>query len=111
MAKKCVINAKADKLLAQEEIWIQIVAEAPHFAVLPRYRAAVLREGRLARTRRVVAVNLTFPVATRVADNVLEPHRRRRANTLVPSEKIIVNRLAATLRCGATLACWVSTGR
>jgi ATP-binding cassette subfamily F protein uup len=101
MAQEAVINAKADKLLAQEEIWIRKGVEARRTRSVARIgRLEVLRDGRASRRDAVGRVNLDVSSGEKSGKIVAELTEISKSFGALGSEKIIVNRFSGTLLRG-----------
>jgi len=96
-----VINAKADKLLAQEEIWIRKGVEARRTRSVARIgRLEVLRDNRSARREAVGRVNLDVSSGEKSGKIVAELTDVSKRFGHPGAEKIIVNRFTGTLLRG-----------
>jgi ABC transport system ATP-binding/permease protein len=101
MAQEAVINAKADKLLAQEEVWIRKGVEARRTRSVARIgRLEVLRDSRAARRDAVGRVNLDVSSGEKSGKIVAELTDVSKSFGHPGSEKIIVNRFSGTLLRG-----------
>jgi ATP-binding cassette subfamily F protein uup len=101
MAQEAVINAKADKLLAQEEIWIRKGVEARRTRSVARIgRLEALRDNRAARRDAVGRVNLDVSSGEKSGKIVAELSDVSKSFGLPGDEKIIVNRFTGTLLRG-----------
>ena len=101
MAQEAVIFAKADKLLAQEEVWIRKGVEARRTRSVARIgRLEVLRDGRANRRDAVGRVNLDVSSGDKSGKIVAELTEVSKSFGHLGSEKIIVNRFSATLLRG-----------
>lgn len=101
MAQEAVINAKADKLLAQEEIWIRKGVEARRTRSVARIgRLEALRDNRAARRDAVGRVNLDVSSGEKSGKIVAELTDVSKRFGHPGSEKIIVNRFTGTLLRG-----------
>jgi ATP-binding cassette subfamily F protein uup len=101
MAQEAVINAKADKLLAQEEVWIRKGVEARRTRSVARIgRLDVLRENRSARRDAVGRVNLDVSSGDKSGKIVAELTEVSKSFGHAGAEKIIVNRFSGTLLRG-----------
>ena len=101
MAQEAVIFAKADKLLAQEEVWIRKGVEARRTRSVARIgRLEVLRDGRANRRDAVGRVNLDVSSGDKSGKIVAELTDVSKSFGHPGSEKIIVSRFNATLLRG-----------
>jgi ATP-binding cassette subfamily F protein uup len=101
MAQEAVINAKADKLLAQEEVWIRKGVEARRTRSVARIgRLEVLRDSRSSRRDAVGRVNLDVSSGDKSGKIVAELTDVSKSFGHPGSEKIIVSRFNATLLRG-----------
>ena len=101
MAQEAVIFAKADKLLAQEEIWIRKGVEARRTRSVARIgRLDVLRDNRAARRDAVGRVNLDLSSGEKSGKIVAELTEVSKSFGHPGLEKIIVNRFSGTLLRG-----------
>jgi ATP-binding cassette subfamily F protein uup len=101
MAQEAVINAKADKLLAQEEIWIRKGVEARRTRSVARIgRLEALRDNRAARRDAVGRVNLDVSSGEKSGKIVAELTDVSKSFGHPGSEKIIVNKFSGTLLRG-----------
>ena len=101
MAQEAVINAKADKLLAQEEVWIRKGVEARRTRSVARIgRLQVLREGRSARRDAVGRVNLDVSSGDKSGKIVAELTNVSKTFGLPNEPKIIVKGFSGTLLRG-----------
>jgi ATP-binding cassette subfamily F protein uup len=101
MAQEAVINAKADKLLAQEEVWIRKGVEARRTRSVARIgRLEVLRDSRSSRRDAVGRVNLDVSSGDKSGKIVAELTDVSKSFGHAGSEKIIVSRFNATLLRG-----------
>ena len=101
MAQEAVINAKADKLLAQEEIWIRKGVEARRTRSVARIgRLEALRDNRAARRDAVGRVNLDVSSGEKSGKIVAELTDVSKSFGHPGAEKIIVNRFTGTLLRG-----------
>lgn len=101
MAQEAVIFAKADKLLAQEEVWIRKGVEARRTRSVARIgRLEALREGRAARRDAVGRVNLEVSSGEKSGKIVAELTDVSKSFGHPGSEKIIVNKFTGTLLRG-----------
>jgi ABC transport system ATP-binding/permease protein len=101
MAQEAVINAKADKLLAAEEVWIRKGVEARRTRSVARIgRLEVLREGRANRRDAVGRVNLDVSSGEKSGKIVAELTNVSKSFGHPGSEKIIVNNFTGTLLRG-----------
>ena len=101
MAQEAVIFAKADKLLAQEEVWIRKGVEARRTRSVARIgRLEVLRDGRANRRDAVGRVNLDLSSGDKSGKIVAELTDVSKSFGHTGSEKIIVSRFNATLLRG-----------
>ena len=101
MAQEAVINAKADKLLAQEEVWIRKGVEARRTRSVARIgRLQVLREGRSARRDAVGRVNLDVSSGDKSGKIVAELTNVSKTFGLPDAPKIIVKGFSGTLLRG-----------
>ena len=101
MAQEAVINAKADKLLAQEEVWIRKGVEARRTRSVARIgRLEVLRDSRASRRDAVGRVNLDVSSGDKSGKIVAELTEVSKSFGHPGAEKIIVNRFSATLLRG-----------
>jgi len=101
MAQEAVINAKADKLLAQEEIWIRKGVEARRTRSVARIgRLEALRDNRAARREAVGRVNLDVSSGEKSGKIVAELTDVSKRFGHPGAEKIIVNRFTGTLLRG-----------
>ncbi|MDP3796138.1 MAG: ATP-binding cassette domain-containing protein [Polaromonas sp.] len=101
MAQEAVINAKADKLLAQEEVWIRKGVEARRTRSVARIgRLEALRDNRAARRDAVGRVNLDVSSGEKSGKIVAELTDVSKSFGHPGSEKIIVNRFTGTLLRG-----------
>ena len=101
MAQEAVIFAKADKLLAQEEVWIRKGVEARRTRSVARIgRLEALRENRSARRDAVGRVNLDVSSGDKSGKIVAELTDVSKSFGHPGAEKIIVNRFSATLLRG-----------
>ena len=101
MAQEAVIFAKADKLLAQEEVWIRKGVEARRTRSVARIgRLEVLREGRASRRDAVGRVNLDVSSGEKSGKIVAELTHVSKSFGHPGSEKIIVNNFTGTLLRG-----------
>jgi ATP-binding cassette subfamily F protein uup len=101
MTQEAVINAKADKLLAQEEIWIRKGVEARRTRSVARIgRLEALRDNRAARRDAVGRVNLDVSSGEKSGKIVAELTDVSKRFGPPGAEKIIVNRFTGTLLRG-----------
>lgn len=101
MAQEAVINAKADKLLAQEEIWIRKGVEARRTRSVARIgRLEALRDNRAARRDAVGRVNLDVSSGEKSGKIVAELTNVSKSFGHPGSEKLIVNKFTGTLLRG-----------
>ena len=104
MAQEAVINAKADKLLAAEEVWIRKGVEARRTRSVARIgRLEVLRDNRAARRDAVGRVNLDVSSGEKSGKIVAELTNVSKSFSHPNSEKIekiIVNNFTGTLLRG-----------
>ena len=104
MAQEAVINAKADKLLAAEEVWIRKGVEARRTRSVARIgRLEVLRDSRAARRDAVGRVNLDVSSGEKSGKIVAELTHVSKSFSHPNSEKvekIIVNNFTGTLLRG-----------
>ena len=101
MAQEAVINAKADKLLAQEEIWIRKGVEARRTRSVARIgRLEVLRDNRSARRDAVGRVNLDVSSGEKSGKIVAELTNVSKSFGAPDATKIIVNNFTGTLLRG-----------
>ena len=101
MAQETVINAKADKLLAAEEVWIRKGVEARRTRSVARIgRLEVLRDSRAARRDAVGRVNLDVSSGEKSGKIVAELTHVSKSFGHPGSEKIIVNNFTGTLLRG-----------
>ena len=101
MAQEAVIFAKADKLLAQEEVWIRKGVEARRTRSVARIgRLDVLRENRSARRDAVGRVNLDVSSGEKSGKIVAELTDVSKSFGHAGAEKLIVNRFSGTLLRG-----------
>ena len=101
MAQEAVINAKADKLLAQEEVWIRKGVEARRTRSVARIgRLEALRANRAARRDAVGRVNLDVSSGERSGKIVAELTNVSKSFGHPGSERIIVNKFTGTLLRG-----------
>ena len=101
MAQEAVIFAKADKLLAQEEVWIRKGVEARRTRSVARIgRLEVLRDSRASRRDAVGRVNLDVSSGEKSGKIVAELTEVSKSFGHPGAEKIIVSRFSATLLRG-----------
>ncbi|MDO9359181.1 MAG: ATP-binding cassette domain-containing protein, partial [Polaromonas sp.] len=101
LAQEAVINAKADKLLAQEEIWIRKGVEARRTRSVARIgRLEALRDNRAARRDAVGRVNLDVSSGEKSGKIVAELTDVSKSFGHPGAEKIIVNKFTGTLLRG-----------
>ena len=101
MAQEAVIFAKADKLLAQEEVWIRKGVEARRTRSVARIgRLEVLREGRANRRDAVGRVNLDVSSGEKSGKIVAELTDVSKSFGHPGFEKIIVKQFSGTLLRG-----------
>jgi ATP-binding cassette subfamily F protein uup len=101
MAQEAVIFAKADKLLAQEEVWIRKGVEARRTRSVARIgRLDVLRENRSARRDAVGRVNLDVSSGDKSGKIVAELTEVSKSFGHPGMERIVVNRFSGTLLRG-----------
>ena len=100
-AQEAVIFAKADKLLAAEEVWIRKGVEARRTRSVARIgRLEVLREGRANRRDAVGRVNLDVSSGEKSGKIVAELTDVSKSFGHPGSEKLIVNKFSGTLLRG-----------
>ena len=101
MAQEAVINAKADKLLAQEEIWIRKGVEARRTRSVARIgRLEGLRANRAERRDAVGRVNLDVSSGDKSGKIVAELTDVSKSFGHPGTERLIVNRFTGTLLRG-----------
>ncbi|RYF30354.1 MAG: ATP-binding cassette domain-containing protein, partial [Comamonadaceae bacterium] len=101
MAQEAVINAKADKLLAQEEIWIRKGVEARRTRSVARIgRLEALRDNRSARRDAVGRVNLDVSSGEKSGKIVAELTDVSKTFSHGDTHKVIVNKFTGTLLRG-----------
>ena len=101
MAQEAVVFAKADKLLAQEEVWIRKGVEARRTRSTARIgRLEALRDNRAARRDAVGRVNLDVSSGDKSGKIVAELTDVSKSFGHPGSEKIIVNKFSGTLLRG-----------
>ena len=101
MAQEAVINAKADKLLAQEEVWIRKGVEARRTRSVARIgRLEVLRDGRASRRDAVGRVNLDVSSGEKSGKIVAELTDVSKSYGHPGSERLIVSNFSGTLLRG-----------
>ncbi len=101
LTQEQVINAKADKLLAQEEIWIRKGVEARRTRSVARIgRLQALRANRAERRDAVGRVNLDVSSGDKSGKIVAELTDVTKTFGAPGSEKVIVNRFSGTLLRG-----------
>ncbi|MDB5777961.1 MAG: transporter related protein, partial [Polaromonas sp.] len=101
MAQEAVIFAKADKLLAQEEVWIRKGIEARRTRSTARIvRLDALRENRAARRDAVGRVNLDVSSGDKSGKIVAELTDVSKSFGHPGAEKLIVNKFSGTLLRG-----------
>ena len=101
MAQEAVINAKADKLLAQEEIWIRKGVEARRTRSVARIgRLEGLRANRADRRDAVGRVNLDVSSGDKSGKIVAELTDVSKSFGHPGAERLIVNRFTGTLLRG-----------
>jgi len=101
MAQEAVIFAKADKLLAQEEVWIRKGVEARRTRSVARIgRLEVLRDNRAARRDAVGRVNLDLSSGEKSGKIVAELTNVSKSFGHPGLEKIIVSKFTGTLLRG-----------
>ncbi len=101
MAQEAVIFAKADKLLAQEEVWIRKGVEARRTRSVARIgRLEALRDNRAARRDAVGRVNLDVSSGEKSGKIVAELTNVSKSFSYPGLEKIIVSKFTGTLLRG-----------
>ena len=101
MAQEAVIFAKADKLLAQEEVWIRKGVEARRTRSVARIgRLEVLRDSRASRRDAVGRVNLDVSSGEKSGKIVAELTDVSKSFGHPGFEKLIVNKFSGTLLRG-----------